>query len=199
MKESSKYLEKLVKEFSRLPGVGPKSANRLAFHILKRPLSEVENFSRALLEIKENITTCQVCNGISDNEICSICSDASRNKEIICVVEEAKDIITLNNTGEFKGLFHVLAGVISPLDGIGPEDLNISSLLNRVKDGLVKEVILALNPSIEGEATVLYLAKILGPFNLKVTKLAYGLPMGSDLDYADSATLIQSLQGRREI
>jgi len=199
LKKSSRYLEILTKEFSRLPGIGPKSASRLAFHILKKPLTEVENFAQALLEVKQNITTCKICNGISDEDICLICQDDNRNKSLICVVEEAKDILTINSTGEFQGVFHVLGGVISPLDGIGPEDLNINSLINRINNNQIEEIILALNPNIEGDATSLYLGKILGPLEVKITRIAHGLPVGTDLEFADSATIIKSLEGRQEI
>jgi recombination protein RecR len=192
----SRYLEALVKEFSRLPGVGPKSASRLAFHILKMSPEEVERLSRALLELKSNITSCSVCGGIADDSVCTLCSDETRDQGMICVVGEQKDVLTIERTGEFKGLYHVLGGVISPLDGIGPGELNIRTLLQRCGGGAVREVILATNATVEGDATSLYLAKILKPLGVMVMRIAHGLPVGSDLEFADSATLAQSLQGR---
>ncbi|MBN2041246.1 MAG: recombination protein RecR [Spirochaetes bacterium] len=190
------YLDALIREFSRLPGIGPKSAARLAFYILKQPMSEVEKLSQTIVDLKKNITFCRKCGGISDTEICSICSDATRDTQTICIVEEARDIITIENSRGFHGLYHVLAGVISPLDGIGPEELKINEFFARCRDEEIKEVIIALNPTIEGDATTLYLARELKPMGIMVMRIAHGLPVGSNLEYADSATIIKSLEGR---
>jgi len=199
MSKPSKYLEALIKEFSRLPGIGHKSASRLAFHILKASDAEVENLSKAILELKKNIKSCKICGGISEGDHCSICMDETRNIEIICVVEEAKDILTIEKTAEYNGLYHVLGGVLSPLNGVGPEDLNLKSLMERNANNIVKEIILAMNPTIEGDATNLFLAKIIKPLGIRVMKIALGLPVGSNLEYADSATIASSLSGRVEI
>ncbi len=199
MGSPSGYFDALIKEFSRLPGIGQKSAARLAFHILKQPLSEIERLTKAILELKENIVFCEICGGISDAAVCSICSDQNRDKSIICVVEEARDIITIEKSNWYHGLYHVLKGVISPLDGIGPEELNISSFLDRCRNEDINEVIIATNPTIEGDATTLYLAKELKPMGVKVMRIAHGLPVGSNIEFADSATIIKSLEGRVEI
>ena len=199
MGNPSKYLDALIKEFAKLPGIGQKSARRLAFHILKIPLNEAESISKAILELKKNITSCKICSSISDEDICSICSDESRETSVICVVEEAKDVLTIEKTREYHGLYHVLQGVISPLDGIGPEELNIGSFVQRCKDGMVKEVIVATNPTLEGDATALYLAQSLKPLGIKVLRIAHGLPVGCELEFADSATIVKSLDGRIEI
>lgn len=199
MSSPSLYLEALIKEFSRLPGIGPKSASRLAFHILKQPFSEVERLSKAILELKENITFCKICGGISDGDICAICSDANRDKSIICVVAEARDVLTIEKSEGYRGVYHVLKGLISPLDGIGPEELNISTFIKRCKEGFIKEVIIATNPTIEGDATTLYLAKELRPLGIRVMRIAHGLPVGSNIEFADSATIVKSLEGRVEI
>ncbi|MFC1671090.1 recombination mediator RecR [Spirochaetota bacterium] len=199
MNNPSKYLESLVKEFSKLPGIGVKTASRLAFHMLDLASGEVEKLARSMIELKENIKHCLKCGGISDEDICTICSDDSRDSATICVVEHARDILTIENTGEYKGIYHVLMGVISPLDGIGPEDLNIASLIDRCKENKVGEVILAIGPRIEGDATSLYLARILEELSINVSRIAHGLPVGSDLEFADSATIIKSIEGRVKI
>lgn len=199
MGSPSAYLDALIKEFSRLPGIGPKSAARLAFHILKQPLSEVERLSKSILALKENITFCKICGGISDAGICSICSDGNRDKSTVCVVEDARDILTIEKCGGYRGQYHVLKGVISPLDGIGPEELNISSFLSRCRDGQIREAIIAVNPTIEGDATTLYLAKELKPLGVRVMRIAHGLPVGSNIEFADAATIVKSLEGRVEI
>ena len=199
MASPSAYLDALIKEFSRLPGIGPKSAGRLAFHILKQPLSEVERLSKAILALKENITFCKICGGISDAGICSICSDENRDKSTVCVVEEARDILTIEKSGGYHGVYHVLKGVISPLDGIGPEELNIGSFIRRCREGRIKEAIIAVNPTIEGDATTLYLAKELRPLGIRVMRIAHGLPVGSNIEFADSATIVKSIEGRVEI
>jgi recombination protein RecR len=199
MKNPSKYLEMLTREFSRLPGIGPKSASRLAFHILKMPPEDVESLSRAILVLKKNISTCTICGGISDGDICSICSDSERDRNLLCVVEEQSDVLSIEKSGEFRGLYHVLGGVISPLDGIGPEELNIKSLIERAREGKVREVIIATNPTVEGDATSLYLSQELRPLGITVMRIAHGLPIGADIEFADSATIAQSLRDRIKI
>lgn len=198
MNNPSRYLEALVREFSRLPGIGAKSASRLAFHILKMPDNVVENLSRAIVELKQNVTSCIQCGGISDNDLCNICMDDTRNETIVCIVEEAGDLLSIEKTGEFNGLYHVLGGVISPLDGIGPDELNIKKLFERCQS-TVKEVLIATNPTVEGDATSLYLSKVLKELGVRVMRIAHGLPMGSNIEYADSATIAQSLRGKVEI
>ncbi len=199
MHGSSKYLEALIKEFSRLPGIGPKSASRLAFHVLKMQAGDVEKLAGAIIELKKNIRSCAVCGGISDGETCGICADSSRDRSVICVVEEQKDALTIEHTGGYHGLYHVLGGVISPLDGIGPDDLNIGKLVSRCGEGSVREVIIATNPTIEGDATALYLARALGGLPVSVMRIAHGLPVGANLDFADTATLIRSLEARTKM
>jgi recombination protein RecR len=195
---SSKHLEALIKELSRLPGIGHKSAARLAFHILKMQPGDTERLTRAITDLRNNVSTCRICSGISDGDICSICSDSGRNGALICVVEEQKDVLTIEKTGGFSGVYHVLNGLIAPLDGIGPEELNIGPLLDRCRKG-AGEVIIALNTTVEGDATSLYLAKLLKPLGVKVMRIAHGLPVGADIDFADSATLLKSLEARVEI
>lgn len=199
MKNPSKYLEMLIREFSRLPGIGPKSASRLAFHILKMPPEDVESLSRAIVVLKQNISTCTICGGISDGDICSICSDSERDRGLLCVVQEQRDVLSIEKSGEFTGLYHVLGGVISPLDGIGPEELNIKSLIERCRDGIVKEIIIATNPTVEGDATSLYLSRELKSLGVTVMRIAHGLPIGADIEFADSATIAQSLRDRIKI
>ncbi len=199
MSSPSGYLDALIKELSRLPGIGPKSAARLAFHILKLQPHEVERLTRTILELKDNITFCKICGGIADKDICSICSDHDRMTDIVCVVEEARDILIIEKTMEYRGLYHVLKGVISPLDGIGPDELNIDSFVKRCRDGAVKEVIIATNPTIEGDATTLYLSRVLKPIGIKVMRIAHGLPVGSNLEFADIATIAKSFDGRVEV
>ena len=198
MSNPSVYLDRVTKVLSRLPGIGSKSASRIAFYLLKLDKTEVENIAATLIDLKNNIRTCTECGGISDTEICSLCSDKGRNRGILCVVEEARDILNIEASGEFHGLYHVLSGLISPLDGIGPEDLNIASLVKKCSKG-PDEVILALNPTIEGDATALYLASLISPLGVKVTRIAHGLPIGCDLEYIDSATIAKSIQGRVRI
>ena len=199
MRNPSKYLEMLTREFSRLPGIGPKSASRIAFHILKMPPEDVESLSRAILVLKRNISTCTICGGISDGDVCSICSDSERDRNLLCVVEEQRDVLSIEKSGEFRGLYHVLGGVISPLDGIGPEELNIKSLIERVREDKVREVIIATNPTVEGDATSLYLSQELRPLGITVMRIAHGLPIGADIEFADSATIAQSLRDRIKI
>jgi recombination protein RecR len=197
--KSSRYLEALVRKLSRLPGIGPKSASRLAFHILGMSADEVEGLARAMVDLKRNTATCIECGGISDGGTCAICADATRDRGLICVVESARDVITIDGTGAHRGRYHVTGGLISPLDGIGPDDLAIGPLIQKCRDGAVREVILALNPSVEGDATSLYLARLLHPLGVTVTRIAHGLPVGADLEFADSATIIKSLEGRVKI
>nr|ADN13701.1 recombination protein RecR [Gloeothece verrucosa PCC 7822] len=182
----------------RLPGVGPKTAQRLALHILKRPEEEVNTLAKAIIEAKKQVGLCQVCFHLSAESVCEICRNPNRNNNIICVVADSRDVIALEKTREYGGKYHVLGGVISPMDGIGPEQLNISALVRRVSQQKVQEVILAISPSVEGETTTLYVGQLLKPFTL-VTRIAFGLPMGGDLEYADEVTLARALEGRREL
>lgn len=195
----TKPLARLVEEFQKLPGIGPKSAQRMAFHLLKMPADEVRKFSDAILDAKEKIKYCRHCFNMSSENPCEICTDDRRNKGIICVVAESRDIIAFERTREYKGVYHVLQGLISPLDGISPEDLRIKELIDRLSKENPEEIILALNPSVEGEATSMYLAKLIKPLGVKVSRIAFGLPVGADLEYADEVTLARALEGRREI
>lgn len=192
-------LSKLVEHFKKFPGIGSKTAQRLAFFILKSPLDYVKDFSQALFKVKELIRFCKICNNLSDEETCGICNDPTRDKSIICVVEEPNDIIAIERTSKFHGLYHVLLGALSPLDGIGPEELKIKELLARVKEKRPKEIIIATNPDTEGETTALYLLKVLKPFNVKITRIGYGMPVGAELEYADQATLLKAIDSRREL
>ena len=196
MSNPSKYLDSLIEEFSKFPGMGNKSASRLAFYILKLSKNDVEKFIFAINELKEKIITCKTCGGISDSDICSICADDNRNHSTICVVENAKDVLTIESTNRYDGVYHVLMGMISPLDGIGPDDLNISALIKRCNENRVEELILAFNSTIEADATSLYIAKILSDFDFDITRIAHGLPVGADLEFTDSATIIKSIEGR---
>jgi len=191
-------LIRLVEELQRLPGIGPKGAQRLAFHILKTPREQVERLADALRDVKEHVTYCSVCNNITDADPCTYCSNADRNHHVICVVEEPQNVGAVERTREFKGVYHVLMGALSPLQGIGPDDLKIKGLLSRIGDG-VTEVILATNPNVEGEATAIYLARLLKPLGVKVTRIAMGVPVGSDLEYADEVTMHKAMEGRREV
>ena len=188
----------LIEEFSKLPGIGPKSAQRLVFYILGITNDDAKTLSELILEVKSKIRQCSSCYNLTGNDICGICSDDNRNKEILCVVAEPKSLIGIEKTNEFRGLYHVLGGVISPLDGIGPDALRIKELLHRLKQG-TKEVIIALNPTTESEATVFYLTKLIKPLGIKLTRIAYGLPIGSDMDYADEATMLKSMEGRTQL
>ena len=195
----SDSLESLVDELSKLPQIGRKTAQRLAMHIIKQPKEEVEKLSKALIEIKEKIKFCNVCCNITEDEVCKICSSEKRNKSVICVVEDPKDVYAIEKTNEFRGLYHVLHGRISPLDGIGPNDIKIKELLYRLdeKDNYkVDELILALNPTVEGETTILYLNKLIKPLNVKITRIARGIPIGADLEFADEVTLAKAIEGR---
>jgi recombination protein RecR len=191
-------LIRLIEELQRLPGIGPKGAQRLAFHILKTPREQTDRLVVALRDVKERVTYCSVCNNITDVDPCAYCSSDARDPRTICVVEEPQNVAAIEKTREFKGLYHVLMGAISPLQGIGPDDLKIKGLLGRIGAG-VDEVILATNPNVEGEATAIYLARLLKPLGVKVTRIATGVPVGSDLDYADEVTMTKSMEGRREV
>jgi recombination protein RecR len=191
-------LLRLIEELQRLPGIGPKGAQRLAFHILKSPREYVDRLADALRDVKERVTYCSVCNNITDADPCAYCSSGERNHHVICVVEEPQNVGAVERTREFKGVYHVLMGALSPLQGIGPDDLKIKGLLSRIGDG-VTEVILATNPNVEGEATAIYLARLLKPLGVRVTRIAMGVPVGSDLEYADEVTMHKALEGRREV
>jgi recombination protein RecR len=192
-------LERLIERLRALPGVGQKSAQRLAFHILRSPDTEVRALAAAIVEVKERIRLCGVCFNITDVDPCLVCADASRDRTAICVVEEPHNVVAIDKSGGFRGLYHVLHGSLSPLKGIGPDDLKIPALLERLRDGAVKEIILATNPNVEGEATAVYLSRLLKPLGLKVTRIALGLPVGSELEYADEVTVGKALEGRREL
>ena len=189
-------LTKLTECFARLPGIGRKSAQRLAFHILRMPEEEAKAFANAILEAREKIGYCEICKNITDTPRCAICSDETRDKSTVCVVEDPRDVIAIERTKEYHGLYHVLGGLISPLDGIGPENLFIKELLARLGDGTVKEVIMATNPTVEGEATAMYLSRLIKPMDIKVSRLAYGIPVGGNLEYADEVTLYRAIEGR---
>jgi recombination protein RecR len=190
---------RLIQEFHKLPGVGPKSAQRLTYYLLRAPQEEAQALAQAILEVKEKIAFCTICENVTDTDPCLICADSQRDRSIICVVEEPLDILALERSGSYHGLYHVLHGVISPMDGVGPEDLKVEELLGRLKGGTVSEVILATNPNLEGEATAMYLNRLLRPLGLRVTRLARGLPTGADLEYADDLTLARALEGRQEV
>ena len=195
----TKPLANLIEFFQKFPGIGPKSAQRMAFHLLKMPLAEIERFSNMIVESKKTIHYCETCFNLSASNPCEICQSSKRDRSIICVVSETKDLIAIEKTREYQGLYHVLQGVLSPIDGIGAEDIRIKELLHRVANDEVKEIILALSPSVEGEATSLYLTKLIKPFNIKITRIAFGIPIGSDLEYADEITLARAIEGRREL
>ena len=192
-------LANLINALTKLPGVGAKSASRIAYHILKRAPAEAEELAAAILDVKSKIFRCSNCNNMTDVDPCVICSDPRRDPSVICVVEEAYNIATIEQTRDFKGLFHVLLGALSPLKGIGPQDIDVGGLLRRVHSGEIREVIIATNPNVEGEATALYLAQQLRPLGVRTTRLAFGLPVGGDLEYADQVTMAKALEGRREI
>lgn len=192
-------LTELISQFERLPGIGKKTAQRLAYNILEQPPERAEKFAEALVNARRKIHFCKVCQSLTDLEVCSICDDIRRDKSVICVVAEPKDVMAFERTREFTGVYHVLHGVISPLDGIGPEQLRIKELMARLSDGEVKEIIMATNPTVEGEATASYISRLVKPMGVKVTRLAYGIPVGGDLEYADEFTLARALEGRNEI
>ncbi len=191
-------MARLIEAFKRLPGIGPKTAQRLAYFIIKLPKEEVETITRALLEAKEKITLCSNCGNLTEEQPCVICKDMKRDIGLICVVQEPRDVLAMEKTGEYRGIYHVLQGAISPIDGIGPEDLKIKELLARISDNKVREIIMATNPNVEGEATAMYISRLMKPLDIKVTRIAHGLPVGGDLEYADEVTLARALEGRRE-
>jgi len=191
-------MKMLIEELSKMPGIGPKSAQRMAFYILRSSKNDAELLSKAIIKVKESVRFCKICNNLSDEETCEICKSHSRNKSLLCVVEEPNDIIAIERAGHYNGLYHVLLGSLSPLDGIGPSDLKIKELLERTKGGKFKEIIIATDFNTEGEATALYLLKVLKNSGAKLTRVAYGIPVGSDLEYADQATIIKAFEGRRQ-
>ena len=192
-------VSRLIEEFNKLPGIGPKSAARLTYFLLRMPKEEVIALAEAIIAVKEKTVLCSSCQNITDSNPCAVCASSERDHSIICVVKDPLDIMALERTGQYKGLYHVLHGVLSPMDGIGPDDLKIKELLQRLKAGSVKEIILATNPNLEGEATAMYLQRLLSPFGIRLTRLARGLPIGGDLEYADEITLTHALEGRQEM
>jgi len=192
-------LQNLVEQFKRLPGIGAKSAQRLAFHILKTPREEAEQLCNAIREVKDRVTYCSVCNNITDIDPCVFCVDTARDHQVICVVEEPQNVHVIEKTGRFRGVYHVLLGALSPLHGVGPDDLKIKGLLTRIDHGGAEEIILATNPTVEGEATAIYLARLVKPLGVRVTRIATGIPVGSDLEYADELTMGKAMEGRREV
>ena len=194
-----KPIAALIEYFQKFPAVGPKSAQRMAFHVLKLPVDEVEKFAQAMVDAKMQIHSCEVCFNLSNTSPCEICSSSSRDKSTICVVSETKNLIAIEKTSEYNGLYHVLQGLISPIEGIGADDIRVRELLSRLTDDNVKEVMLALSPSVEGEATSMYLTKLIKPFGVKITRIAFGLPAGTDIEYADEVTLAKAIEGRVEL
>ena len=199
MKYYAKPLNKLINELSRLPGIGGKTAQRLAFHILSMDEKSAMELANAISDAKKSMTYCSVCGNLTDTDPCAICSDDSRDKSTICVVESPKDVVAMEKIREYRGYYHVLHGAISPMDGIGPDDINLRSLIVRLQDEAVKELITATNPNIEGEATAMYIARLIKPSGIKVTRIAHGIPVGGDLEYADEVTLLKAVEGRREL
>lgn len=192
-------LQNLIDEFRKLPGIGTKTAQRLAYHVLNLPEEKAFRFSEAIVEAKRKITYCKVCQNFSDSDLCSVCANPVRDKSVILVVESPKDVMQIEKTNEFKGVYHVLHGAISPMDNIGPDDIRIKELMTRVSGGEVKEVIMATNPNLEGETTAMYISKLLKPFGIKTTRIAHGVPVGGELEYADEVTLARALKGRVEL
>ena len=192
-------LAKLIEQFERMPSIGHKTAQRLAFYVLDMSKEQANTFAKAILDAHEKIHRCSVCCNLSEDELCPICSKIGRDKSVVCVVEDPRDVIAIERTHEFNGTYHVLNGVISPLNGIGPEELSIKELIARMGDGEIKEVIMATNPTVEGEATAMYISRLLKPLGVATTRLAYGVPVGADLEYADEVTLLRALEGRQEI
>ncbi len=191
--------EELIDRFAALPGIGRKSAQRLAFHVLALPEGEAEAFAETILRARRTVHTCPVCQNLTDGELCAVCADERRDRSVICVVAEARDVASLERSREYNGVYHVLHGVLSPMSHIGPDDIRISELVSRVAQGDVKEVIMATNPDTEGDATAMYIARLLKPFEVRVTRLAYGIPVGSNLEFTDDATLVRALEGRRDM
>ena len=199
MENYSEPIDRLINEFSKLPGIGRKTAQRLAFHVINMDIKDVTGLSKALVDVKNEIKYCSVCCNISDSEVCTICANSHRDPSTIFVVEDPRDVAAMERTKDYSGRYHVLNGVISPMDGIGPDMLNIKELISRLGDGSVKEIIMATNPTIEGEATAMYISRLVKPMGIKVTRIAHGLPVGGDLEYADDVTISKALEGRREI
>ncbi len=192
-------LEKLVEQFQKIPSIGRKTAQRMAFHVLDLPDNEAKEFADAIIEAHTKIHHCSLCHNLTENELCPICESTTRDHTLLCVVEDPRDVPALERTREFSGVYHVLHGTISPMNGVGPEQLTIKSLVERVATGEIKEVIMATNPTLEGDTTAMYIGKLLKPFEVKVTRLAYGIPVGADIEYADDVTLLRALEGRREL
>lgn len=192
-------LNRLIEQFSRMPGIGHKSAQRLAFHVLSMTDEEIKDLTESIIEAHEKIHHCSVCCDLTDQDVCKICSDENRDKGTVCVVENSKDVIAFERTREYKGVYHVLHGVISPLNGVGPEDIAIKELVSRMSDTDIKEVIMATNPTAEGEATAIFISRLLKPLGIKVSRLAYGIPVGADLEYADEFTLLKAIEGRKTL
>ncbi len=199
MRYYAKPLNRLIGEMSKLPGIGGKTAQRLAFHILSMEDKEAFALAEAIQDAKRSMRYCSVCGNLTESDPCSICSDETRDRSVICVVENARDVVSMEKIREYKGQYHVLHGAISPMDGIGPEDINLKSLITRLQDERVKELILATNPTIEGEATAMYIARLIKPSGIRVTRIAHGVPVGGDLEYADEVTLLKAMEGRREL
>ncbi|MEW6541688.1 MAG: recombination mediator RecR [Bacillota bacterium] len=195
----SRSVGRLIEELARLPGIGPKTAQRLAFYLVTAPREAAESLSRAILDARDKLVFCKVCANIADEDPCGICRDPNRDHGLVCVVEQPRDVLAVEKAHGYRGLYHVLNGSLSPLQGVGPEELNIAALVERVREGAVREVIVATNATVEGEATALYLARLLRPLSVRVTRLAFGLPVGSDLEYADGRTLARAIEGRREV
>ncbi|MDO5415477.1 MAG: recombination mediator RecR [Bacillota bacterium] len=199
MKYYAKPLNKLINELSKLPGIGGKTAQRLAFHILSMDDKEAMDLADAITEAKKSMTYCSICGNLTDGDPCAICSDESRDNSVICIVESPKDVVAMEKIREYQGYYHVLHGAISPMDGIGPDDINLKSLIVRLQDEAIKEIIIATNPNIEGEATAMYIARLIKPSGIKVSRIAHGIPVGGDLEYADEVTLLKAVEGRREL
>ena len=199
MSSFSPSIEKLIESFEKLPSIGHKTATRLAFHMLDIGKEDADEFIKSIVDAREKLKYCSICYNISDTDPCLICSNTKRDASTICVVEDVKDIIAMERTHEYKGVYHVLHGSISPMNGVGPEDIKIKELLNRIHEGNIKEVILATNPRVEGEATAMYISKLIKPFGVKATRIAHGIPVGGDLEYTDEVTLLKALEGRREV
>ena len=199
MKQYAKPLNRLINELSKLPGIGGKTAQRLAFHILSMDKAQVDALAGSMTDAKEQMKYCSICGNLTDEDPCSICSDQSRDHSIICVVENPRDVMAMEKIREYNGLYHVLHGVISPMDGIGPEEINLKSLILRLRDNDVKELVIATNPNIEGEATAMYIARLIKPSGIQVTRIAHGIPVGGDLEYTDEITLLKAMEGRKEL
>jgi len=195
----AKPIDHLIDALTKFPGIGKKSASRLAFHILRSPLADAQELAQAILDVKERIHLCSTCFNLTDEDLCWVCRDEHRNRDILCVVEGPNDLLAIENTVDFRGRYHVLHGTLSPLDGVGPEDIKVKELIERLKKEKITEVILATNPTVEGGATSLYLIELIRPLGIKVTRIAYGIPMGGEIEYADSMTLTKALEGRREV